>query len=125
LNGEEAYAISINESLVTDVQKSLNNGTPQILFGPKIEKLVIKMVIYDYQQIRTDIENNLKQQISSETDADKKASLKQELKLEQANTKAYIKRLRTIIERYKVRCIYVHGVGNAGKTPINTLIDEE
>lgn len=111
-NGEEAYAISVNEGLVTDVQSALEKGKPQILFGPKIEKLVVKMIIDDYKQIRTDIENDLKEQISNEEELGEKAPLRARLKLEKANTKVYVKRLKTIIQRYKVRCIYVHGVGN-------------
>ena len=42
-------------------------------------------------------------------DAQEKATLKQKLTLEQKNTRAYMKQLRQITERYKVRAIYVYG----------------
>ena len=120
----EAYAITMNEEVITSVQRELKNGVPQVLFGPSIEKLVIQMVIDDYKQFCTDRENSLKKSIDEETDAGKKADLKKQLKREQASNKANIKRLKTIIERYKVRCIYVHGVGKESAAPSGGNNDE-
>lgn len=108
-DGKDAYALSVNSELMRQVADSVQKGNTQILFGPRLEKLVKDKIIADYQKIRTDIENGLKQQIAETDDAQEKSTLKQKLVLEQKNTKAYMKQLRQITERYKVRAIYVYG----------------
>ena len=108
-DGKDAYALSVNAALMSQLVDSVQKGSVQILFGPRLEKLVKDKVIADYQKIRTDIENALKEQLAETEDAQEKATLKQKLTLEQKNTRAYMKQLRQITERYKVRAIYVYG----------------
>lgn len=107
-NGKDAYALSVNSGLMQQVADSVQKGSMQILFGPRLEKLVKDKIIADYQKIRTDVENALKEEIAASEDAQEKTTLKQKLALEQKNTRAYMQQLRQITERYKVRAIYVY-----------------
>lgn len=122
-DGKDAYALSVNSGLMQQVADSVQKDSPQVLFGPKLEALVKEKIIGDYQKIRVDIENTLKTQIAESEDAKEKETLKKQLALEQKNTKTYMKRLRQITERYKVRAIYVYGrqsdaVINGGPLPV-------
>jgi hypothetical protein len=88
-NGKDAYALSVNSGLMQQVADSVQKGSMQILFGPRLEKLVKDKIIADYQKIRTDVENALKEEIAASEDAQEKTTLKQKLALEQKNTRAY------------------------------------
>ena len=119
----ECYALSVNEDLVAAIKDSLTKGKPQVLFGPRLEPLVQEKVIAEYQKKRNDIEKGIQDSISN-TSIFKKAKydLKKHLKDEQANTVAYVARLKKITERTKVRCIYIYGCGGPSQdfTPADT-----
>lgn len=110
--GKECYALSVNESLVTEVMDSVKAGKAQILFGPKFEKLIQKKIIDDYNQKRTEIEKKISDELASATGTTDKKKISEKLKLENKNSKEYIKRLTSITERYAARCIYVYSRGN-------------
>ncbi|MEI8224201.1 MAG: hypothetical protein WCG20_03710 [bacterium] len=108
-DGKDAYALSVDSALMSQLVDSVQKGSVQILFGPRLEKLVKNNVIARYQKIRTDLENSLKEEIAASEDAQEKSTLKKKLVLEQRNTKLYMSQLRQITERDKVRAIYVYG----------------
>jgi hypothetical protein len=107
-SGKACYALSVNSVLVGEVRDSLIHHTSQILNGPKLEKLVQEKIIEDYRVVRFQLEKDLRKEIE-DADSTEKKSLQKELKLEQQNTKQYLKRLKLITERYTVRAIYVYG----------------
>lgn len=112
--GKDSYALSVNEDLVNPLVDSLTKGAPQILYGPRLEKLVQKKIIEDYRQKRLGIELDLQKEIAEakgDSTIDVK-SLKAELASERKITKNAMKRLQEIVERYNVRAIYVYGRGS-------------
>lgn len=111
--GKDSYALSVNESLVKDVIGFLNRGTPQILYGPRLEKLVQKKIIEDYRQKRLEIERDIKTSLAGTGDASEKKRLKATLESERKTTKNAVKRLKDIVARYNVRAIYVYGRGSS------------
>lgn len=125
--GKDSYALSVNESLVKDVTGFLNSGNPQILYGPRLEKLVQKKIVEDYRQKRLEIERDIEQALAGAEEKDDKKELKAQLKSERKITKTAMKRLKDIVARYNVRAIYVYGRGSskaAGAAPSGNLRQE-
>lgn len=119
--GKDSYALSVNENLVSQVTDSLNRHVSQVLYGPRLEKLVQKKIIEDYRQKRLELEKDLQMQIAEADSSDKK-SLRQELAAEKKMTKYAMGRLKEIVARYNVRAIYVYGRGNASVSPPNPSV---
>lgn len=107
--GKPCYALSVNAGLIAEVRDSLEKGVRQVLYGPKLEKLVQQKIIEDYRQVRLEIEQDIQEELAETEDTLEKKKLKVTLKLEKKNTKNYLKRLKEITARYSVRAIYVYG----------------
>ncbi len=125
--GKDSYALSVNESLANPLVDSLTKGAPQILYGPRLEKLVQKKIIEDYRQKRLEIELDLQNEIAEakgDSTVDTKG-LKAKLASERKITKNALKRLQEIVERYNVRAIYVYGRGSAKISNFPSRLEEE
>ena len=111
-DGHESYALSVNSELVESIIDSLGKGKPQILFGPKLEPLIQEKVLADYQKKRNEIEKSLRDSVANAPILSKeKSTLKRRLEDEQKNTVIYVAQLKKIVERDKLRCIYIYGHG--------------
>lgn len=108
---KSSYALSVNENLVKDVAAQLEKNVPQVLYGPRLEKLVQKKIVEDYRQKRLEKERSIKTAIAAATDAKSKKALRVTLKAERKISKTSKKRLKDIVARYNVRAIYVYGRG--------------
>lgn len=126
----ESYVLTTNEELVQDLKDSAHAGSTIAFFGPTLETLAKNKCIEDYKKKRKEIEDEArawvikeKQQLASAKEGSEKISARQDVRIakkellhEKWNTFVYVMKLRKIVKRYKVNCIYAYNY-SAGTAP--------